>query len=153
MINFTYLKGNPFMTLYAMFEVIAKRSRSTLRKLMPSAVLFWRILVIWGTFTAKKGTKPLSKITHRNTIQQILIQGDGTKNVSMFSETCEANLVTSGKWLPCVLQMPLVNNTETLELCITFRKTWFNHLLLNCTTSVSGTGSTQPREYNWGATW
>jgi hypothetical protein len=42
------------MTLYDILEVMAKRSRATPRKLMPSAVLLSSILVIWGTLTAKK---------------------------------------------------------------------------------------------------
>jgi hypothetical protein len=55
------------MTLYDMLEVIAKRSRTTLRKLMPSDVLFWSILVIWGTFTAKKAIKPCGEFRSKNT--------------------------------------------------------------------------------------
>lgn len=55
------------MTLYDMLEVIAKRSRTTLRKLMPSDVLFWSILVIWGTFTANKAIKPYGEFRSKNT--------------------------------------------------------------------------------------
>jgi len=62
------------MTLYDMLEVMAKRSRTTLRKLIPSALLFCSILVIWGTFTAKK-IKLQSKIRWRTTISQMTLKG------------------------------------------------------------------------------
>jgi hypothetical protein len=50
-----------------MLEVMAKRSRTTLRKLMPSAVLFLSILVIWGTFTVNKAIKPYGEFRSQNT--------------------------------------------------------------------------------------
>jgi len=33
---------------------------------MPSAVLFWSILVIWGTFTANKAKEPYGEFRSKN---------------------------------------------------------------------------------------
>jgi len=63
-----------------MLEVIAKRSKTTLRKLMPSAVLFWSILVIWGTFTANKAIQPYGELRNKNTGQD-KNQAQKTSNV------------------------------------------------------------------------
>lgn len=59
------------MTLYDMLEVRAKRSRATLRKLMPSAVLFLSILVIWGTFTANKAIQQYGEFRSKKTQDKI----------------------------------------------------------------------------------
>ena len=59
----TNLNGNPLAKLYASMPVVATSSKTTLNKLMPSALPAPMIFVIWGSLTENRTMDIFDKVT------------------------------------------------------------------------------------------